>query len=388
VQGIVQNRDDGFSSRLPNEVIPNLNQPAFTRVQLPAPTSAAITGVEPPAPAITPTQTITAPAIETAPAGPSGLLAVPLDNGQAAYDVHLFSVPDGAETGRITNARQPDFRFDGDRLLISRDGGGQYAFEVTPADGSERQVSGVSRDMYPVYDPTGGRLTFGNALAADGDRLFVQCGLQPPQQESDPRCQDIVSLGMLVSAGPADLRGSNPVWTAAGEIVYNGCNSWAGGRLCGLYSVPAGSTPGFSDGLTPVSLSRESSDLPADTWGNLLAFSSQRDGNWEAYVMNLDGSGLVNLSNSAASSDGLPTISPDGQWAAFVSDRNGGWAVWLAPVTGGEPSKLFDLPANPWGNGDRDWTTERLSWGQPGAAAVQVDTGNATPDYGATYPPN
>jgi len=383
VQGVVQNQDASFSTRLPGEVIPNANEPRFSRFQAPP------VGVTAETAAITPTQVITAPVSEPpAPAAaPSGLLAVPLDNGQMAYNVHLFSVPDGRETGQIANARQPHFRADVERLLVSRDGAGQYVFEVTPADGSEQQVSGLSRDLRPFYDPSGGRLVFDNALAAEGSRMFVQCGLLPPSRESDPRCKDIVGLGILVSAGPGDLQGSHPVWTAAEQIVYNGCNSWAGGRQCGLYSVPAGSTPGFSDGITPVPLSQEPSDLPSDTRGNLLAFSSQRDGNWEAYLMKLDGGEPVNLSSSPASDDGLPAISPDGQWVAFVSNRGGGWAVWVTPASGGEAAKLFDLPANPWGSGDRDWLTERISWGQPGSTPLQAQLPPAATNYAAPYPP-
>jgi Tol biopolymer transport system component len=80
--------------------------------------------------------------------------------------------------------------------------------------------------------------------------------------------------------------------------------------------------------------------------------------------MGLDGGGVVNISNNPSSSDGVPAISPDGQWVAFASDREGKWAIYVAPVSGGQASKLFDFPkANPWAAGDRDWTSERMSWG-------------------------
>jgi Tol biopolymer transport system component len=78
----------------------------------------------------------------------------------------------------------------------------------------------------------------------------------------------------------------------------------------------------------------------------------------------LNGGGVKNLSNSPDSNDGLPAISPDGNWVAFVSDRGGSWAVWAVPIMGGDVQKLFDLPADhPWGDGDRNWTNERISWG-------------------------
>jgi hypothetical protein len=161
-----------------------------------------------------------------------------------------------------------------------------------------------------------------------------------------------------------EIQGTHPVWTASDMIAYKGCNTWAGSQLCGIYIVPSSSTKGFSDGFIPRQLTQHTSDTPSDTKGNLIAFTSQRDGDWEAYVMDLNGNGVKNLSNSPNSNDGLPTISPDGNWVAFVSDRGGQWAVWAVAVGGGSAQKLFDLPTNiPWGDGNRAWINERISWG-------------------------
>ena len=53
-----------------------------------------------------------------------------------------------------------------------------------------------------------------------------------------------------------------------------------------------------------------------------IAFMSDRDGNWEVYIMDRDGSNLVNLTN-APSADGLPIPVPGRDQLAFVSDRDG-----------------------------------------------------------------
>lgn len=80
--------------------------------------------------------------------------------------------------------------------------------------------------------------------------------------------------------------------------------------------------------------------------------------------MNLDGTGLRNLSDKSLSKDGLPAISPDGGWVAFVSNREGPWAVWVASVDGHQTQKLFDLPTGRQvGMNDQDWLNERLAWG-------------------------
>lgn len=135
-------------------------------------------------------------------------------------------------------------------------------------------------------------------------------------------------------------------------------------------------------------LTDHSSDLPSDTKGNLIAFSTQRDGDWEAYIMNLDGSAERNISQSLGSNDGLPTISPDGHWVAFASDRSGRWAIWVAPANGTQPpTKLFDIPKEqPWGLGaERVWVTERISWGGTEHTEPLLWQPPPTPDYGALF---
>ncbi|GIV79421.1 MAG: hypothetical protein KatS3mg050_3815 [Litorilinea sp.] len=57
--------------------------------------------------------------------------------------------------------------------------------------------------------------------------------------------------------------------------------------------------------------------------GQQLLFISNRDGNFEIYKVNVDGTGLVNLTNSP-SNDHDPDWSPDGSKIVFVSDRDYG----------------------------------------------------------------
>ena len=54
--------------------------------------------------------------------------------------------------------------------------------------------------------------------------------------------------------------------------------------------------------------------------GRRIAFNSNRDGDYEIYVMNADGSGQRNLTDNA-SLDALPAWSPDGREIVFESER-------------------------------------------------------------------
>lgn len=326
-----------------------------------------------------------------------GKLAIPLADGYGFSDVYIISLADGRQLDQIANAGQPNFRFDGLRLLTNHSGDGsgnvyqydlgdgrtdivvlnnydpsQNIFEYNLIDGTDIQVSDEAQDTHPFYNPAGNRLVYAGSepafdpMGTQPSHLFAQCSLLPPHQEIDQRCQNLSESRMLVYSAKqgGEIWGSHPVWASNNMIVYQGCDNWATSTACGIYAIDSEAAKGAGNGAVPTQLTQDSSDIPTDSKGNLIAFTSQRDGNWEAYVMNLDGTNVRNLSNSPDSSDGLPTISPDGKWVAFVSDRAGQWAIWFVPVRGGLPQKMFDLPIDtPWINADRVWLDERISWG-------------------------
>ena len=78
-------------------------------------------------------------------------------------------------------------------------------------------------------------------------------------------------------------------------------------------------------------------------------------------MVNTDGSGLTRLTDHPGR-DGLATTSPDFQHIAFVSDRDGAWAVYVMNVDGSNQQKLFALDGG-YGGGNYEWYEERLSWG-------------------------
>ena len=71
----------------------------------------------------------------------------------------------------------------------------------------------------------------------------------------------------------------------------------------------------------------------------LIAFQSSRDGNFEIYVMNPDGSGQRRVTQ-APSNDITPSLSPDDTSIVFASDRSGNWEIYAVRAEGGEPRAL------------------------------------------------
>jgi hypothetical protein len=74
-----------------------------------------------------------------------------------------------------------------------------------------------------------------------------------------------------------------------------------------------------------------------------IAFHSDRDGNWEIYVMNADGSGVTRLTNNPAV-DWNASWSPDGKYIAFVSERDGDREIYVMNADGSRVTRLTNHP--------------------------------------------
>ena len=85
-----------------------------------------------------------------------------------------------------------------------------------------------------------------------------------------------------------------------------------------------------------------------------IIFTSDRNGSEDVYSMNLDGSGLVQLTDHPGK-DNYPTVSPDGKKIAYTSDinGNGNWQIMVMNWDGTDKTQLTN---NPWRNGYPTWS--------------------------------
>jgi serine/threonine protein kinase len=88
-----------------------------------------------------------------------------------------------------------------------------------------------------------------------------------------------------------------------------------------------------TDTAPPPTDTTPPSPSPPPTSFGRLAFSSNRDGNPEIYVMNLAGGSPLRLTNTNAN-DWLPDWSPDGSRLAFTSQRTGSYDLWVMSADG------------------------------------------------------
>ncbi|MFF3852940.1 VWA domain-containing protein [Micromonospora sp. NPDC002575] len=79
--------------------------------------------------------------------------------------------------------------------------------------------------------------------------------------------------------------------------------------------------------------------------GRRVAFTSDRAGNADIWLVDVDGTGLRRLTDHPAE-DSWPTWSPDGTRIAYGSTRaDPAGDVWVVPVAGGDPVRVTDGPA-------------------------------------------
>ena len=79
--------------------------------------------------------------------------------------------------------------------------------------------------------------------------------------------------------------------------------------------------------------------------GTRIAFSSDRDGNSEIYVMNADGSSPINLTNSP-DHDGSFAWSPDGKRIAFTRAHEFNSELYIMNADGSDVTRVTNTPSS------------------------------------------
>jgi len=117
--------------------------------------------------------------------------------------------------------------------------------------------------------------------------------------------------------------------------------------------------------------------------GKRIAFVSDRDGDWEIYVMNADGTDQRRLTRSPGT-DRAPAWSPDGSRIAFESDRGGDFDIYVIGSDGADERLLVDRSGNDleprWSpDGDR---IACIAQGSSSRELLAVDTRTGVPERG------
>ncbi len=330
-----------------------------------------------------PATSITTPAaVGQGATGPSAALGTGTIVFQTASGGPIYAInPDGTNLQLLTTGIDPALSPDGQQVAFTRwDNPGHGAFGslwVINVDGTgERPILGdVRQPKSPVWSPDGTQIAIS---MQEGGRLNPEykCSSGLPSDPIEGGFEDIkvkveidddgdvevkfcytllphpfwglrlvdVATGEFEDL-PRDIFSYTPAWDPANDwhLIYDGegglvnldinqGNTWA------LTEDPGDHTPVFSPD------------------GSRLAVAYKQHDHWDIHVMNADGSGRARLTETPLRviveqringqeprswNNVAPVWSPDGSQIAFLTDRNGGWEIWVMNADGSNQRPLF-----------------------------------------------
>jgi hypothetical protein len=168
-----------------------------------------------------------------------------------------------------------------------------------------------------------------------------------------------VVVGLLALALPATALAAFP--GANGKIAFASANGLEVANADGT-----GRTVLASDGTDPA--------WSAD--GTKIAFTTNRDGNNEIYVMNANGNTQTRMTNNAAS-DSMPAWSPDGSRIVFISNRDGNNEIYTMTADGSNQFRTTNTPAAEY---DPKWSplNDKIAFSRSGGIYTMNVDGSGT----------
>jgi len=272
-------------------------------------------------------------------AGVAGHIVYTAGSG-GTTDVYVVNGVDKSSWRLFANARQPDIRLDG-RVVLNGIGGGKNNIFSISLDGSAETMNGRHpEDSYPHWSPTGGSAVFHSTIGDGKERIYLQWDMSRSEEPTPLTISGVSAFGRL------------PIWLDSRRVAFSGCDYWAGGSNCGIWTMN-------NDGSgQPARLTDRMDDHVTDSTGGTVLYASQATGNWEVFAVPQSGGTSRNLTNSPGQDTGA-TFSPDGRSIAFMSNRDGGWGIWIMNTDGSNARKLIAV-AEGFGAG---WAEESLAWG-------------------------
>lgn len=245
----------------------------------------------------------------------------------------------------VNNGSQPSLSPNGKVLAFySRriDLQGLSSVDITKLQGPDdhpQRLSGGSedsRDSPPSWNPGGDRLAFASVRNGLSEIYVKPASSDDSGQQlavgEDPAWRPLTTDDLTGVAFSGRVKDSDRlgIW-----LMRENGRSW---NL--LTWVEGDRRPTWSpDGLT------------------LVFMSQQRDQNWEIYRLSPADNQFMRLTNDPAQ-DGLPTISPDGKYVAFASDRGGSWRIWVMPLDGSSAA----LPIGRIEGQLTNWLEHAIQW--------------------------
>jgi Tol biopolymer transport system component len=302
-----------------------------------------------------------------------------------------------------------------DEIYVQKDGSSQA---VRLTNDAPELTKEPATDTLPAVSPSGKEIVFTSDRSSPNPEGDAETNPEGDQEiyimdaNDDDGDGNGDNLRRLTDNGATE---SGPAWSPDGKkIVFA---SIADGDP-DVYTMPAdGSDPPTN--LTNEAPGQRFTDNQArfspflSGGGTKIAFSSNRDGDFEVFTMNSDGSNPQQITSNTAITDSRPDYSPDGSSLAFASNRDGDFDVYTMKAA---PESADNIPVNltnamstnerfpAWspdgtkiafwsgiGGGlgpDAEIYTLRLDGSEPPNNLTRNDFGDITPDWGPAQQKN
>ena len=209
-------------------------------------------------------------------------------------------------------------------------GGVKVTGYVTPA----ARFCAITGGEYAVTGESGTENEQGTCTLPDGS----QCDAwEYYQGECSPSSVEAETPSAAVTTSPSPE--ATPPGGGAGQIVFS---SNRGGDYSDLYIMNV-------DGSGLIRLTEGDSNSFAGPWspdGTQIVYTSFGLTESDVSLINADGSGQTNLTDRPDDADGFPAWSPDGTRIAFTSRRDGNNEIYLMNADGSDPTRLTDNPTD------------------------------------------
>ena len=325
--------------------------------------------------------------------GPNGLVAYQctveggLDSGICVLDPNA---PPGTEPTVVVSgdfAANPDWSPDGSKIVFdSFLSTNQPNIHVVNADGSGiTRLSATpccERDFQPVWSPDGSRIAFVSTRDGDGEYEIYVMGSEG-ELVGAPAVRLTNNPAAPFGQGIQDWQ---PAWSPdSTKLAFVSNRDPSNRDACDVYVMDAIDADGDGNGDNLTRLTFDNifdCDLIGPAWsptGAQIAFTSTRSADYEIWVMNADGTNLVNMTQFPGQ-DFDAGWSPDGTQVTFVSGRDGDYEIFSTPappVSSGFAAKFAAAAAPPVTQLTHNSTADvQPDWG--------VDTGGGTGPFTLT----
>ncbi len=245
---------------------------------------------------------------------------------------------DGSNLARVSHGIDPAWSPDGKQITFARWDNTAPGLYIANADGSNEQILYTSPFIRsPRWSPDGKYIAFTQQKPTSGNKLVWKLGVVEVATGKffEPQCSQLCYLPSWGSDS-VSLAYFDPSVGIMATNIFSG-PAWTVMGPTGSYFDTTANILRPILNMSPI----QSAEVSPD--GKSIVYSQQAASRWEVSTVNSDGSNATGITSpdlilslffNVVDHNVAPTWSPDGKQIAFLSDRNGKWEFFVVNADG------------------------------------------------------